>query len=267
MLNPWYFLENLRHSFQFCPTWGDRLSRMQWLYSDKFPAAWRNRRRRLHFQYPPPIGHLTIMVRDNGGSDAFIFGEVFDHLYYQLPLPVAPRSILDLGTNAGFTAVYFARVFPEARLACMEPMPDNLALLRENLSLNGVSAQVFAAAVGVEDGRLTMIEDANDYGHKVAGIPYGRGVLGAAVDVEALSIPTVLERLGWDRIGLLKVDIEGYEGILLRQRSEWLCRVDAMCIECHEGFGERDLCDLASTYGFHAPELLPGTWLLVRKGR
>jgi FkbM family methyltransferase len=182
-------------------------------------------------------------------------------------LAFAPRTILDLGANAGFTAVYFARVYPKAHLACMEPMPDNLAILRENLSLNGVSAQVFAAAVGVDDGRLTMTEDARDYGHKVAGIRYGRGVSGAAVDVEALSIPTVLERLGWDRIGLLKVDIEGCEGVLLRQRSEWLSRVDAMRIECHEGFGERDLRDLASDYGFHAPERLPGTWLLVRKNR
>jgi FkbM family methyltransferase len=175
-------------------------------------------------------------------------------------------TILDLGSNAGFTVLYFARVYPQARIACIEPIADNLALLRENLAANHVSAEVFAAAVAVDEGRLTMTTDAHDYGHKVSGIAYGPQVAGQTVDVEALSIPTLMKRLGWDRIGLLKIDIEGYEGVLLKEKCDWLSGVDAMCIECHEGYGEKDLRALAETYGFQPPRLLPGTWLLVRNG-
>jgi FkbM family methyltransferase len=266
MINPWFFAQNLCKSWQVCPTWPDRWSRMRWLYSDKFPPRLQARRRRIHFRYAPPIGDLSVLVRDNHGSDAFIFGEVFDHRYYDLPLPFQPRTILDLGSNAGFTVLYFARVYPQARIACVEPIADNLALLRENLAANHVSAEVFAAAVAVDDGRLTMTTDAHDYGHKVSGIAYGPQVVGQTVDVEALSIPTLMKRLGWDRIDLLKIDIEGYEGVLLKEKCDWLSGVDAMCIECHEGYGEKDLRALAETYGFQPPRLLPGTWLLVRNG-
>lgn len=41
--------------------------------------------------------------------------------------------------------------------------------------------------------------------------------------------------------------------------------VDAMCIECDEGYDESDLCVLAERWGFAPPERLPGTWLLTRK--
>ena len=55
MLNPWYFAKDLRHTYQLCPTWGDRLSRMRWLYSDKFPVTWRAKWRR-HGAIPQRFG-------------------------------------------------------------------------------------------------------------------------------------------------------------------------------------------------------------------
>jgi FkbM family methyltransferase len=266
-MNPIALVRNIDYTLQICPTWADRLNRLLWLYSDKqlVKAISPKRHRQISFCYALPVGNFQMTVRDNQGSDAFIFGEVFDHRYYDFPLPSSPKTILDLGANAGFTAIFLARKFPEAELACVEPMPDNIQLLRKNLESNKVEATVFPAAIAVEDGSIQMEIGTLDYGHKVAGITYGTALTGHTLEVEAISVPTLLKKLNWERISLLKVDIEGYEGVLLKENCEWLTRVDAMCIECHEGFGESDLQTLAERWGFAPPQPLPGTWLLTRK--
>jgi FkbM family methyltransferase len=125
---------------------------------------------------------------------------------------------------------------------------------------------VFPSAISIADGYLEMELNDKDYGHKVAGIEYGKKLTGKTIKVEALSIPTLLQRLGWSRISLLKVDIEGYEAILLKEHCNWLSLVDSICIECHGGYGEKNLRDLANKWSFSSPRLLPGTWLLLREG-
>lgn len=256
---------NINHSLLVCPTWGDRLNRLMWLYSNKDFLKSATGRRHISFRYPLPVNDIQVVVRDNYGSDAFIISEVFEHRYYDFPLPFSPATILDLGANAGFTSLFFARKYPLAEIACVEPVPTNVALLRENLELNSINADIFPVAAAVEDGFIKMVMAEKDYGHKVAGISYGKEITGRTIDVEALSIQTILKKLGWDRINLLKIDIEGYEGVLLKENCEWLASVDAMCIECHEGFGELDLQAVAKQYGFASPQLLPGTWLLVKE--
>jgi FkbM family methyltransferase len=263
-MNPLALLVNIHHSLVVCPTWRDRFNRLSWLYSNKTHHNSTPRRCQISFRYPQPINDIVVVVRDNYGSDAFIVSEVFDHRYYDFPLPFIPATVLDLGANAGFTSLFFARKYPLAEIACVEPIENNVAVLRENFELNNVKAMIFPVAVAVEDGFITMEMAEKDYGHKVADISYGANISGQTIDVEALSVPTMINRLGWERINLLKIDIEGYEGVLLSKNCDWLTKVDAICIECHEGYGERDLRAVAERYGFATPQLLPGTWLLVR---
>src|SRR5208282_2708072 len=83
--------------------------------------------------------------------------------------------------------------------------------------------------------------------------------------VGAMRIPTILEHLGWDRIGLLKMDIEGHERVLLTRNCEWLRLVDAVCLEYHDAGAEAKLGRIADEFGFRLPRLLPpGIWLLTR---
>jgi len=212
----------------------------------------------------PPVGDLTLSLRCNDGSDAFIFSEMFEHKCYDVDLPSSPRTILDAGANIGLAGLFFARKYPDAEIACVEPMPDNVRVLEWNLEANGVNARIVAKALSVEDGTVTMQRAKFDYGHKVSSIQFGKRVTGETLEVAAISVPSLMRDYGWSRIGLLKMDVEGYEGILLRQKCEWLDRVDAMCIECHEEFGEGDLSEVATRHGFQQPRRLSGTWLIVR---
>jgi FkbM family methyltransferase len=235
---------------------------MLWTYSARLPAVWSPRAWTIAFHYPAPIGKIQLLLRANAGADAFVHSEVFEHRYYRLPLVGPPATILDLGANIGLTTVYFARMFPAARLACVEPVPGNVRLLEKNLMLNDVSATVFPAAIDPTDGAVLMELDGRDYGHKVA--VDGADHSTATLPVRAMSVPTILASLKWDRIGLLKVDIEGHEAALFSGNCDWLARVDAMCIECHGGFGDAELAELATRFGFAPPQRLKGTWFMGR---
>ena len=242
----------------------DRIKYLYWLYGRSLTSG-ASDHLTLRLKFDPPVREIDLTVRRNGGSDAFIFSEVFEHRYYDFDLSPPPATVLDLGANIGFTSLFFARKYPQARIACVEPMPGNVSLLRTNLERNGVPARVFAKAIAVDDQPLIMQVADKDYGHKVSHINYGRAMEGETLRVDGISMPTLLAELGWPRIDLLKVDIEGYEGVLLSEQCEWLKHVEAICIECHEGYGEDDLRALASRFGFDPPRQLPGTWLLNRK--
>lgn len=259
---------NWRRASSLCPSISSRAKFVLWTYGFVLAAAfWRNHRTTLQVVLPNPVGKLDLEVRANCGSDAFIFSEVFEHWYYDLQLPFMPRTILDLGGNVGFSAIYFARKYPRAALAVVEPVPTNVEVLRANLRRNDIEATVIPKAICVRRGTIEMHASRKDYGHKVADMCFGTAVDGERFVVEAETIEHLLKVLAWERIGLLKVDIEGYEGVLLADAPQWLNRVDAMCIECHEGFEAAQLARLALTFGFETPQRLAGTWLLRRNAQ
>lgn len=251
----WAHSGNLVH---FC-------KRLYFIYSSRLPGIFRKRTIVLRFRYEAPVGDVDLKMRTEDGADGFIHGEVFEHRFYDYPCVVPPETILDLGANIGLTAIAFARRFPKARLSCVEPMPENIALLKWNLAANGVTAHLFPAAIDAWDGRVEMEVDRRSYAHKVRGA----GTAAAAkqyVEVPAVSIETVMQQLGWERIGLLKIDIEGHETVLLSSmQARWPYLTDAILIECHDGFGIEKLSAFAAAFGFSPPQAIAGLWLLQRQ--
>jgi len=247
--------------------WGRRASttdfvrQLAWLYSDKLPKTLKPPEWTIGFRYPAPIGGVRLHLRSNNGADAFVHSEVFENQYYRLPLRFAPATILDLGANIGLSAIYFARCYPESRIACVEPMPENVRLLIRNLKENAIEADVIAAAIDVKDGVVAIERGAADYGHRIAAA----AASAVSLEVASVSVPAIQRRLGWDRIGLVKIDIEGHESVLLSQACEWLADVDALCVEYHHHFAEAELGRLARQFGFLPPTRLPGEiWFLTR---
>jgi FkbM family methyltransferase len=254
---------NVRVSWQRRASANDFVQRLAWLYSHRLPRRLRPQIWRIGFRYPAPLGLVRLCLRSNHGADAFIHSEVFEQQCYRVPLRRTPATILDLGANIGLSAIFLARLYPDSRLACVEPMADNVRLLRHNLELNGIAADVIAAAVDPADGFITMERGERDYAHRIADAASPQGSL---LDVPAVSVPAILRRLGWSRVGLVKMDVEGHEKRLLAQNCEWLDQVDALCLEYHHHQAAQELSRIADRFGFDAPRLLPSNlWLLTRQ--
>jgi hypothetical protein len=81
--------------------------------------------------------------------------------------------------------------------------------------------------------------------------------------VDALTIPQIMERAGFNRISLLKIDIEGSELELFSGDTSWIERVDAIAIELHDGWrpgcGDsffKAISPWKWTYSFHGGAVL-----------
>jgi FkbM family methyltransferase len=176
----------------------------------------------------PGIAHPVWARR--GTSDVATFDEVFVAREYQLPFPdFAPRHALDLGANVGYASVAFAARWPEARILAVEPSGQNLALLNMNIRpwRHVVALQ---AAVWSQPARVRIANPgapANAYRMSESASPEPDAV-------PAYTVDQLIARLGCERLGLLKMDIEGAEAEIFRHAAGWLDQVDVLLVELHD---------------------------------
>lgn len=154
-----------------------------------------------------------------------------------------PRTIVDAGANCGFASLWLASRFPDARLCSVEPHPRLAASLRRTLERNSVRSTVVESALTPTDGRATLFQGALSTAHSLlAGMPLGGS---GTVEVDTVSMPSLLEKLGWQGIDLLKLDIEGGESALLAGSPAWLQRIGGIVGEVHGAYTpERLTADL-----------------------
>jgi len=189
---------------------------------------------RLMRRVPLPNRDRDRMIRVRGGielhyrlnrGDIQSIREVWMDQCYRLPFDVHPQSLVDLGANIGLTSLWFAQRYG-CSVVAVEPSPDNARIARLNLQRNGVKAEVIEAAVGPHDG-TARFEEAGDsnLGHL--------GTAEGGRPVTVMSMDTLLDRLPDAHADLVKMDIEGGEGPLLRENVGWLRRVRSIIAEFH----------------------------------
>ncbi|MEO8589897.1 MAG: FkbM family methyltransferase [Flavobacteriales bacterium] len=169
-----------------------------------------------------------LIVR-TGSSDLAIFDEVVMLRGYGFTLNKPPRVILDIGANIGMATLTFKRRYPDARVVAVEPDPENFDLLRRNTaSLKGV--ELLQAALTPMDGMIGFERDGlNPSGFHIRDLKTGEQ------GVPAISMRTLMERFGLERVDLLKLDIEGAEKELFEAADlAWMDRVDTIAVELHD---------------------------------
>lgn len=167
--------------------------------------------------------YIKIRVRDNN-ADLIVMDEVFIQKQYDLTRSIYVSSVLDIGANMGCSALYFASKYPNARLECIEPVAESTDLLRENLRLNNIDADVHDFGIGSKTGN-TWINVVGDNPNQ------------ASIHLDGLHKREIkvrpLDSLG-KQFDLIKFDIEGaeYELILGGQRT--LLQAKCLLGEIHE---------------------------------
>jgi FkbM family methyltransferase len=133
---------------------------------------------------------------------------------------LAPQSVfVDVGANIGTHSVYALRTGEFSQVVAFEPEPHNFRLLEMNFAANGLTemAQAIAKAAGASAGMARLhLHPRNKGAHAIAGAPSDDSVESIAVPV--VRVDEALTELGIapDRVGLVWVDVEGYEPQVLR---------------------------------------------------
>lgn len=122
---------------------------------------------------------------------------------------------IDLGANIGYYALLESKlVGPGGHIYCIEPAPDNIALLRRNIRENDFSDRTtcFQYLAGEKNclGKLFLSSAANS--HSVSAIS------NRFVELPMMTIDhfLVTEHINPSEIDFLRMDIEGYEAMVLQ---------------------------------------------------
>jgi FkbM family methyltransferase len=145
-------------------------------------------------------------------------------------------TYVDIGANEGHLCVSAARaVGPLGRVIAVEPQSRLQPVLRRNLALNRVSAEILAVAVSDRDGetKLFLAPDTNNASSGLA--PQTRYRLPSEV-VPQITLTRVLAGCRLERPTLVKMDIEGFEHEAIFGSADLFrqCRVPRLLLELHE---------------------------------
>lgn len=119
-------------------------------------------------------------------------------------------TVIDIGAHHGYYSLYFAKcVGPTGRVFSFEPVPENLALLRKNILLNGISwIEIFRDAVFscTKDISFAAPDESDNSGEgSLTEGSKGRQILVHAVTLD--SFCNSAHRLP----DVIKMDVEGAE--------------------------------------------------------
>lgn len=166
-----------------------------------------------------------------GTTDLLVLEQVFVDGEYRVE-PIAPESIeyiMDLGSNIGVTAMFWAQRYPHARMVLVEPDPDNFKLLQRNTAAFADRCVLIQAAVSDQRGEARFFRSDREYGHSILK---GDDSVSEIV-VKTLTVSDVLTEAGFPRVDLLKMDIEGGETIVMPTIGTWKFAPRYLIAELH----------------------------------
>lgn len=179
--------------------------------------------------------HVETPLTCRGGSSDI---DVFKHIYVIREYSCLDGLnnlglVIDCGANGGFSTVYLLNRFPLAKVIAIEPDPGNFEILLENVSHYGDSCEAMQVGVWSKTCGLMFSEaifgDGREWARSVR-----EACAGETPAVSAVDIGSVLAQSEFDRISLLKIDIEGSESAVFSgSHLEWIDRVDNIIIELH----------------------------------
>jgi len=192
----------------------------------------------LHLRKLPDPVYLRV-----ANSDFLVLGEIFDRDEYaqikNWDLPKDAR-VVDLGANIGLASVYFASFLPDAHVVAVEPDEENCRLIKKNCRrlLKDGRLHVLRGFIAAKDGTAGIDRNVRAWAfHKVDTIDPKHEA------VPCISMQHLLETSGFDRIDLLKCDIEGSERELIQDCTPWIGCVKHLIVETHKPYLVADLYD------------------------
>lgn len=219
--------------------------------SDKAAIFWKltkNLRVRLGLDHHYPTqryrlntAYGALTFRDNFGDITNLFKIFYQKEYAVGPLNY-PGAIVDVGSNIGLAAAWFAIHYPGSPIYCIEPLKENANLIR----INCPSAQVETTAMGSEPGQVRLAVDPDRV--MASGIEYGRAKREEEFEVITLDRFVSTRQIG--QISLLKVDVEGMEAEVLRGGLIALSATSRVVLETHGRETHEVVAQLLTAAGF-----------------
>lgn len=143
--------------------------------------------------------------------------------------------VFDVGANRGQTAKEIHRWLPGVDLHCFEPSPETFQRLRANVK----DASLHPYGLGAQVGTHRMNPTGNDLTARIQDESESHVDIdhGSLIDVELSTVDAEMKNHGFERIDVLKIDVEGHEMSVLEGADQTLSdgRVDVILVETRFG--------------------------------
>ncbi|MEM8607433.1 MAG: FkbM family methyltransferase [Myxococcota bacterium] len=197
---------------------------------------------------------------DYVGRAVYFMGELDPKVSWVFRKLVSPGdSVLDIGANIGLTAMILSSlVGPSGAVHAFEPNPKARSLLERAIEKNRArNVVVHGVALGREEGSLDLFVP---HGHAGKGslVPNFAGVvaaLGETMQVPVKTLDQLFAETQFDRLRLVKMDVEGFEAEVLRGARSFFdrCKPSALVFEIamnDKPLGERESVRLLDEFGY-----------------
>ena len=164
-----------------------------------------------------------------------------------------PRSVVDVGANCGLFAAFVHAAYPDAAVHCFEPSEELLPYIRMNCR---PSVRVYGIALTESDGLGTLYvnrhaQQTNSLDAQAVALFAGDSDIERR-EVRCRSLDSFADENNLSDIDVLKIDVQGYEGAVLRGARRVLPSVDKLFIESTwiDAGSMTNVIPFAREYGF-----------------
>jgi FkbM family methyltransferase len=138
-------------------------------------------------------------------QEEVVFHEVLERLVATEPT----ASMIELGSFWAYYSMWFHQRTQGNLIVALEPDPNYLEVGRRNFALNGMNATFLQGAVGDSPGQP---------------VAFTAESTGESVEVVQYDLASLMADTGLHRVGLLMVDIQGFETVLVERADELFSR-------------------------------------------
>lgn len=149
--------------------------------------------------------------------------------------------LLELGGNIGTQTIYFSLSGSFAHIISVEPDPRNFQLLKSNIAQNSMEDRVTSVncAAGDHDGEIEFFQHCSNHGKSSTS---RQSKTDTKIIVPVRRVDNILAEAAVtpDQIGLIWMDIEGYEPVACRSMETLMMRKVPLYLEFSPNFYGQD---------------------------
>ncbi|MDR3678104.1 MAG: FkbM family methyltransferase [Acidobacteriota bacterium] len=199
-----------------------------------------------------------VFLDDYVGRAMYLWGEHDPRITSVVEAVLRPGdTVLDIGANFGVVGLFACKqVGATGKVHMFEPQPVLAQFLRTSMMINGYGqAVIHECALSNRSGSAEMaIMEAGNLGTMtLVSDDKQLGVENTRVRLEDAG--EYVRALGCQRVSLVKIDVEGHEGVVLESMRDWMqeVRPGAVLFECHvgnEGFWSEPVVKVLAGMGY-----------------
>ena len=200
----------------------------------------------------------VVFINDYVGRAMYLWGEHDPRITSVLDAVLRPGdTVLDIGANFGVVGLFACKkVGEQGKVHLFEPQPAVAQFLRTSMLINGYrQAVIHECALSSRSGSAEMaIIDAGNLGMATL-LSEDEQLAAERIRVRVENAGEFVRALECQQVSLIKIDVEGHEGVVLESMRDWMQEVKpgVVLFECHvgkDGFWSENVVTLLSGMGY-----------------